>query len=104
VLRDGGRPPQNREAVRSVLIVVQVAASFMLLIGAGLTLRTVINLQRVDPGFRTDNLLTMRIDLNFSKYKAEQVPLFWERLDERLRSESGVLAVAAGGTFPLNEQ
>src|SRR5881628_885403 len=39
-LKDGGRTTQNRQAVRSVLIVVQVAASFMLLIGAGLTLRT----------------------------------------------------------------
>ena len=70
-LRDGGRTTQNRQSVRSALIVVQVAASFMLLIGAGLTLRTVINLQRVDPGFKTDNLLTMRIDLNFSKYKED---------------------------------
>ena len=103
-LRDGGRTTQNRQSVRNALIVLQVAASFMLLIGAGLTLRTVINLQRVDPGFKTDNLLTMRIDLNYSKYKNEQIPAFWERLDERLRSEPGVLAVAAGGTFPLNDQ
>jgi putative ABC transport system permease protein len=102
-LRDGGRTTQNRQGVRGVLIVVQVAASFMLLIGAGLTLRTVINLQRVDPGFETDNLLTMRIDLNFSKYRAEQIPAFWERLEERLKSEPGVLAAAGGGTFPLNE-
>ena len=52
---------------------MQVAASFMLLIGAGLTLRSVIKLQQVDPGFSTDNLLTMRIDLNFSKYPAARV-------------------------------
>ena len=103
-LRDGGRNTQNRQSVRSVLIVVQVAASFMLLIGAGLTLRTVINLQRVNPGFETDNLLTMRIDLNFSKYRGEQVPAFWERLEERLKSEPGVLAAAGSGTFPLNDQ
>jgi putative ABC transport system permease protein len=102
-LKDGGRTTQNSQAVRSVLIVVQVAASFMLLIGAGLTLRTVLNLQRVDPGFKTDNLLTMRIDLNFSKYKGPQVPAFWERLEERLRAEPGVLAAGGGGTFPLNE-
>jgi putative ABC transport system permease protein len=102
-LKDGGRTTQNSQAVRSVLIVVQVAASFMLLIGAGLTLRTVLNLQRVDPGFKTDNLLTMRIDLNFSKYKGPQIPAFWERLEERLRAEPGVLAAGGGGTFPLNE-
>jgi putative ABC transport system permease protein len=103
-LKDGGRTTQNSQAVRSVLIVVQVAASFMLLIGAGLTLRTVLNLQRVDPGFKTDNLLTMRIDLNFSKYKGPQIPAFWERLEERLRAEPGVLSAGGGGTFPLNER
>ncbi len=103
-LRDGGRTTQNRQGIRGVLIVVQVAASFMLLIGAGLTLRTVLNLQSVNPGFRTDNLLTMRIDLNFSKYRGEQVPAFWERLEERLKSEPGVLAAAGSGTFPLNDQ
>jgi predicted permease len=103
-LRDGGRTTQNRQSVRSVLIVIQVAASFMLLIGAGLTLRTIINLQRVDPGFKTDNLLTMRIDLNFSKYKGAQIPAFWERLEERLKTEPGVLAAGGGGTFPLNDR
>jgi putative ABC transport system permease protein len=76
----------------------------MLFIGAGLTLRTVINLQRVDPGFKTDNLLTMRIDLNFSKYNGDQVPAFWERLEEKLRLLPGVTSVAAGGTFPLNDR
>ena len=102
-LRDGGRATQNRQGVRSALIVVQVAASFMLLIGAGLTLRTVITLQRVDPGFNTDNLLTMRIDLNFSKYKGEQIAAFWERLEDKLRALPGVNGVAASGTFPLND-
>jgi predicted permease len=102
-LRDGGRVTQNGQGVRSALIVVQVAASFMLLIGAGLTLRTVINLQHVDPGFKTDNLLTMRIDLNFSKYKNQQINAFWERIEDRLRAVPGVTAVAAGGTFPLND-
>jgi len=103
-LRDGGRTTQNRQGLRSALIVIQVAASFMLLIGAGLTLRTVLNLQRVNPGFNTDSLLTMRIDLNFSKYKGDQVTAFWERLEERLRAVPGVTAVAGGGTFPLNDQ
>jgi predicted permease len=103
-IRDGGRTTQNRQSVRNALIVVQVAASFMLLICAGLTLRTVINLQHVDPGFSTDNLLTMRIDLNFSKYPAARVAGFWERLEERLRSEPGVRSVGGGGTFPLNDR
>jgi predicted permease len=103
-IRDGGRATQNRQGIRSTLIVIQVAASFMLLIGAGLTLRTLVNLQRVNPGFKTDSLLTMRIDLNFSKYKGDQITAFWERLEDRLRAIPGVTAVAGGGTFPLNDQ
>ena len=67
--------------LRNALIVVQVAASFMLLIGAGLTIRSLIKLQQVDPGFTTDNILTMRIDLNFTKYR---------RRAARGRSGSGV--------------
>src|SRR5262249_60193484 len=67
-LREGSRSTQSRQGLRNSLIVMQIAVSFMLLIGAGLTLRSLINLQRVDPGFKTDNVLTMRMDLNFSKY------------------------------------
>ena len=102
--RDGTRTTHATHAVRNTLIVVQVAASFMLLIGAGLTIRTLINLQRVDPGFQTDHLLTMRIDLNFSKYRAERIPAFWQAFEEKMRAVPGVLAVGGGGTFPLNGQ
>ena len=102
--RDGARTTHSTHGVRNALIVVQVAASFMLLIGAGLTIRTLINLQRVDPGFKTDNLLTMRIDLNFSKYREEAVPAFWQAFEDKLRAVPGVLGVGGGGTFPLNDQ
>ena len=71
-LRESGRVTQSRQGIRNGLIVVQVAASFMLLIGAGLTIRSLIKLQQVDPGFRTDNILTMRIDLNFTKYRGQR--------------------------------
>ena len=105
-LGGGTRATQNTHGLRSSLIVVQVAVSFMLLIGAGLTIRTLINLQKVDPGFRTDDILTARLDLNFSKYRdryTERAP-FWERLDERLRAIPGVDSVGGAGTFPLNDQ
>jgi predicted permease len=105
-LHAGSRTTQTPHGMRSGLIVVQVAVSFMLLIGAGLTIRTLINLQRVDPGFRTDNILTSRIDLNFSKYRSglnDRIP-FWERLEERLRAIPGVISVGGAGTFPLNDQ
>jgi predicted permease len=101
-LRDGGRSTQNRQKIRSTLIVVQVAASFMLLIGAGLTIRSVIKLQQVNPGFTTDNILTMRIDLNFTKYRQKRAAAFWERVDEQLRAVPGVTSVGGAGSLPLN--
>jgi putative ABC transport system permease protein len=103
-LREEGRPGHERQGVRSALIVVQVAASFMLLIGAGLTIRSVIKLQQVDPGFRTDNILTMRLDLNFTKYTGERISGFWKRVEERLKAQPGVLSVGGAATFPLNER
>jgi predicted permease len=102
-VQSGSRATQHRQGIRNTLIVVQVATSFMLLVGAGLTIRTLINLHHVNPGFKTDNLLTMRIDLNFTKYTGPRIPAFWERLEERLRTEPGVVAVAGAGTFPLND-
>jgi putative ABC transport system permease protein len=103
-LRAEGRSTHDRQGIRSALIVVQVAASFMLLIGAGLTIRSVIKLQQVDPGFRTDNILTMRVDLNFTKYREARIADFWQRLEERLKAQPGVLSVGGAATFPLNER
>jgi predicted permease len=102
-LRETGRATHSRQTIRNWLIVVQVAASFMLLIGAGLTIRSLIKLQQVDPGFRTDNILTMRIDLNFSKYRNERTAEFWQRVEERLKALPGVMSAGGGGTFPLND-
>ncbi|HET7620227.1 MAG TPA: ABC transporter permease [Vicinamibacterales bacterium] len=111
-LKDGTRATHGSHGLRSALIVGQVAVSFMLLIAAGLTLRSVLKLQSVDPGFRTDNILTMRIDLNFSKYPASlgqearsaKMAAFWARLEERFAAMPGVVTAAGGGTFPLNER
>jgi putative ABC transport system permease protein len=102
-LKNGARVTHGRQNVRNTLIVVQVAASFMLLIGAGLTIRSLIKLHQVNPGFLTDNILTMRIDLNFSKYPGGTRHVFWQRVEERLKSEPGVVMVGGGATFPLND-
>ena len=106
-LREGTRTTQSRHAMRSALIVVQVAASFMLLIGAGLTIRSLLKLQQVDPGIDTENILTMRIDLNFTKYPSAPFntrPELWERIDEEIRNRPGVTRVGGAATFPLNER
>ena len=99
-LREGSRATNSRQGLRNALIVVQIAVAFMLLIGAGLTVRSLINLQQVDPGFKTDDVLTMRMDINFSKYPRGTHAAFWERIEERLKAIPGVIAAAGAGTFP----
>jgi predicted permease len=94
------------QRVRTGLMVAQVAVSFMLLVGAGLTIRTFYKLQQVDPGFLTDHIMTLRIDLNFTKYDDgmnERVP-FWQEIEKRLRAIPGVIAVGGAGTLPLSER
>ena len=106
-LHEGGERTSGgalRHRLREALIVVQVAVSFMLLIGAGLMLRSLWKLQQVDPGFHTERVLTSRLDMNFSKYDdAEKRRAFQLRLLERLAVQPGVVSAAMAGTFPLNE-
>ena len=88
------------------LIVAEVAASFMLLIGAGLMVRSLLKLTGVDPGFSTDHVLTMQIDMNFTKYRdarrARRLPRPSARGD--CRQIPGVTAVGATGAIPFLEQ
>ncbi|MFY9551033.1 MAG: ABC transporter permease, partial [Thermoanaerobaculia bacterium] len=104
--KDGGRAGVGgRLGVRNLLIVAQVAISFVLLASAGLMLRTLWKLSNVDPGFRTERVLTSRLDLNFTRYKtSEERRAFQTRLLERLTAEPGVQSVALSGSFPLNER
>src|SRR5581483_4026944 len=94
----------GRRRLRNALIVSQVAVSFLLLIGAGLMLRSFLNLQHVDPGFQPENVLTMRIDLDFSKYNNEEKQRqFYESLLQRIEAQPGVRSAAAAMIFPLGE-
>jgi putative ABC transport system permease protein len=70
----GGRstPGAGRQRLRSGLLIAQVGVSFVLLIVAGLMLRSLMNLQSVDPGFDPENVLAMRINLNWSRYDSLQ--------------------------------
>jgi predicted permease len=84
----------SRSILSKVLLVVQVAVSLVLLIGAGLFLRTVQNLRSVDVGFNPQNLVLFRIDPRLNRYDAKRVvPLYAEMMD-RLRAVPGVRAVA----------
>jgi predicted permease len=111
-LNEGSRGTQSSQRVRSALIVAQVSASFMLLIAAGLTLRSLMNVQGVNPGIKTENLLTFRADMSFDKFPLTLPPAesrarisnYWTEFEQRLRAIPGVMEVGGGGTFPLNEQ
>jgi predicted permease len=104
-IQEGGRTiSAGRGSLRSALIVAQVAVSFVLLIGAGLMLRSVMRLQAVDAGIRTDNVISMRVALNFSKYTSPALRAqFSTELIERLRNLAGVRSTGGAGTFPLND-
>ena len=71
--------------VRSALAVVQIAAALLLLIGAGLFVRTIVTLNRVAPGFRTGRLLTMSVSLPFFRYRT---PDHWQQFYETVARET----------------
>ncbi len=99
----GGSLPHSR--LRRALIVAEVALSVMLLAGAGLLTRSLVRLLDVDPGFRTDNLVTMTLSFSSAKYSQEGRNLaFVEELLPRLESIPGVLGVAAANDLPLEGQ
>jgi len=110
-LREGTRGTPSTQKVRSALIVAQVSASFMLLIAAGLTLKSLMNVQGVNPGIKTENLLTFRADMSFDRFpltlpgleRTAKIGQYWTEFEQRLRAIPGVVDVGGGGTFPLNE-
>jgi putative ABC transport system permease protein len=94
---------QNR--LRSTLIVCQVAFSFILLIGAGLMLRSLMKMQQVEAGVMLQRVLALRTTLNFSKYTTnEQSIVFVKKLLERLKHEPGVLSAAVSDRYPFEPE
>jgi len=88
--------------VRKGLVVAQVALSLLLLTGAGLFLRSLENLQRVDLGFRADHLMSFSIQPSLNGYTPVRAIALFDALQQRLGSLPGVRAVAATQTPILN--
>ena len=103
-LKEGGRSGQahRRTSARSVLLIGEVALSLMLLVGAGLLIRSFLRLQEVRPGFNAHNVLTAQLALQGPKYKSQQFVEFFGQLTERLEAEPGVQAVGGGVNLPLH--
>ncbi len=94
-----------RQRMRSLLVVAQVAISFMLLIGAGLMIRSFLKLQQVSPGFDPDKVMVMRVSPNWSKYNTSaQYRDFAQRMAEKAKTMPGVMTAAMATNYPLNPQ
>jgi len=95
-LKDTGRSSagHSRSLVGKSLVVAQVALSLLLLIGAGLFLRTLRNLQHVTPGFKTENLLLFRVDPRLSGYQGERLAQLYQRMFDRIEAVPGVRSVS----------
>ena len=93
----------RKRQVRNFLVIAQVTFAFVLLIAAGLMLRSFINLQNEDPGFVPERVLTMAIDLNWSKYTTDDQRRSVSRtILDKVQGLPGVLSVATSSSFPLD--
>ena len=101
-MHEGGRGGTSSRRSNSVLVAAQFALSFVLLIGAGLLLKSFQRLQSVDLGFSPEKLLTMSVSLPSRKYsKPEQSLQFYQSLIDRLRSLPGVRAASLATSLPF---
>jgi putative ABC transport system permease protein len=104
VLRGGSREGAGRTGrrTRSALVVVEVALASLLLIGAGLLLRSFLHLLVVDPGFPAPGAIALSIDLPRNRYPEPRRRLFADRVLDRLRALPGVVAAGAASDLPLS--
>ncbi len=101
-LKETGRGTTRRHWLRSSLVVVEVASTLVLLIGAGLLIRSFYRLQSVHPGFSYDHLTSFSISLPRQKYESlDQRGTFYNRLLENIKTLPGVEAAAAASGLPL---
>ena len=104
-LKDAARGSSGgvgRARLRSILVVSEVALSVVLLIGAGLMLRSFYTLIQVDPGFKTDRLLTFNVNLPPAKYKEQdQMIRFYRQSLDRLKQVPGIQVAGLASGLPL---
>jgi predicted permease len=108
-LKAGGRSGQSegglhlkRPSLRGLLVVSELTLSLMLLIGAGLLIRSFVRLQSVPPGFTTDHVLTMEVAASSPKYRDDKaVTNFYEEFESRVAHLPGVVAEGVVSALPL---
>ena len=88
---------------RSILVVVETAVAVMLLIGAGLLIKSFLRIQDVNPGFSTRNVLTATVALPATRYTSDASKIgFWNQLADRLRAVPGVSSVGLTTNVPFS--
>lgn len=104
-LQEGGTRSsagKRRNAGRRLLVVVEIALSLALLIGASLMLNSLLRLQNIDPGFDMENVLTMQLDLFGARYEGtEDYVSYTERFLEKIRNLPGVVGTGVTTKLPL---
>ncbi len=104
-LREGGQQATlggARQRLRGLLVVAEVALAVVLVIGAGLMIRSLAELGRINLGFAPDNLLTLRLAVPTQRYDTpEKVVGFYRQLNERIRALPGVQAAGTVRVLPL---
>jgi predicted permease len=109
-LKEGGRASVGTSAfglghgqLRKILITAEVALSLVLLIGAGLLIRSYARISNANPGFNPHNVLSLRVSLPGFRYnKPEMVSSFYQQLNERVRALPGVEYVGTNYQLPLS--
>ncbi|MEA2558557.1 MAG: hypothetical protein QOH06_61 [Acidobacteriota bacterium] len=102
----GGR--RSSEGVRgrhlqSGLVVFEVAIALLLLVGAGLMIKSFALINRVEVGFERENVLTLQVALPETEYEGSEISTFWRDLIGRVRTLPGVTAAAATSVLPVDE-
>jgi len=92
----------GRSRVRSLLVFVQVALSFVLIVGTGLLLRSLVRMQNADPGFSTRNVVVSAAGLFSAGYKPDRAKIFYEQMLERIRALPGVQSASLARVMPFS--
>jgi putative ABC transport system permease protein len=102
-MREGGDDPgPHRTRLRGALVIAQIAATFVLLAGAGIFLRSLAKTRAADLGFRTEGLLVASMNLGYAGYDAAAGQRFFERLEARLRELPGVRSASLATRLPFS--
>ena len=104
ILHEGGRGSSSgprRQRARNALVIAQVAGSFVLLVVAGLFIRSLDKAEKINLGFNPDHVLNLSVDLQQIGYKEPQARQIYRDIDDRIRALPGVVSVAQAYTVPM---